>query len=85
MLVIRQGKFTGGDLILPEYRVATKVDTGGVFTFRNMQEVHANTAINKVTANAMRCSLVFYCRDKMHECGTPEEELQRAKNKRGKL
>jgi len=80
MLFLRQGHFKGGDVVLPEWRIAAKMDTGDLIIFRNMQDYHGNTKIVPLSKDYQRCTLVFYYRDDMQKCGTKEQELERAKS-----
>ena len=81
MLLIREGKFSGGYVVFPEYRVAAKLDTYDVIIFRNMVDWHGNTPIVPITKNYQRCTLVFYYREGMINCGSAEVELERAKRR----
>lgn len=78
--VIRQGKYIGGNLVLPEWKIAAELDTCDVVFFQ-AHEWHGNTEIEKITRNAVRCSLVYYYREKIIQCEAPETELDRAKNR----
>ncbi len=80
MLFIREGKFDGGHITLPEFGIGAKMDTGDLIFFRNMQDYHGNTPIVPISANYQRCTLVFYYREDMYKCGTMEQELERAKS-----
>lgn len=81
LTVIREGAFKGGHLILPEYRVACKLDTLDLLMF-DAHEYHCNSPIETLTEGATRCSCVFYYREKMVHCLSPEGEYQRAKSRR---
>lgn len=78
MAVIREGKFRGGNLVLPEYRVAVALDTADVIFF-DPHEFHGNTKIIPLSKDFTRCSLVHYYRQGMTNCRGAEEELQRVK------
>lgn len=80
MLLLREGKYAGGYVVLPEYRVAVAMDSGDLIIFRNMKDLHGNTPIIPLSKNYQRCTLVFYYREGMINCGTIEQELERAKN-----
>lgn len=79
--VIRQGKFKGGRLVLPNWRVAAELDTFDVIMF-DAHEWHGNTQIVPLTKDAVRCSVVYYFREKMALCLPPEQELARVKNRK---
>lgn len=80
MILMRQGKFEGGLVVLPEWRIAAKLETGDLIFFRNMQDIHGNTKIVPLTKDYQRCTLVFYHREEMLKCGTMEQELARAQS-----
>lgn len=81
MAYLQQGKLVGGDLIFPEYRIGVKFESGDAIIFNNQAAYHGNTAITKMSKNAVRCTLVFYYRAGMIACGSAEEELERAKRR----
>jgi hypothetical protein len=81
MTVIRDGKYLGGNLVLPDFRVAAGLDTGDLILF-DPHEFHGNTQICALTAGAQRCSIVYYMREKMPLCSSPEAELSYAKNRK---
>jgi len=56
------GKFDGGLLVVPRYRVAFKVRPGSLLMM-NAQEFHGNTQIT-----GERISCVLYCREKIANC-----------------
>jgi Oxygenase domain of the 2OGFeDO superfamily len=91
---LRRGSYVGGQLVFPEYRVAVDMRDGDLLLM-DAHEWHGNVAITcacGLEANgcceecgAERISLVSYYRTKIAECGTPEEEYQRADRIRTKL
>jgi Oxygenase domain of the 2OGFeDO superfamily len=81
MWVIKQGAVKGGHLVLPNYRVAVKLDNLDLVLF-DAHEWHGNTSIILGSKDAVRCSVVCYYRTKMVDCGSPKEELRRAKNRK---
>jgi hypothetical protein len=72
------GSYRGGYLTFPKYRVAVDLRTQGV-VLCDVHEWHGNTPIQG--RNYERISCVFYYRAKMAECGSAEDELDRAKNR----
>ena len=82
--VVRRGSYTGCWLTFPQYGVGVDMKDGDVLIF-DSHEWHANTPMEKESEDALRVSIVSYYRTKMKECGSPEEELERAKNLRGGL
>lgn len=81
MLLMRQGQFSGGYVVFPEWRFAMKMDTGDVCIFRNMKDFHGNTRIIPISPDYQRCTLVFYYREGMINCGSVDEELEFIRNK----
>lgn len=81
MIVLHQGKFSGANLVLPNWRIAVKLQSLDFVMF-DAHEFHGNTALVKHTADAVRCSLVCYYREKMYLCKSSEEELEQAKNRK---
>jgi len=84
---IRRGEWTGGNLMFPKYRVSVSMQDGDLMLM-DAHEWHANQAIvcacgeRRVgyceTCGAERISVVSYYRTKIAECGTAEQEQQRA-------
>jgi hypothetical protein len=81
MAVFRQGKWVGANLCFPEYKAAVKLDNLDLIIF-NPHEIHGNTPLVKITPDAIRCSVVFYFREKIQECLSAPEELDRVKNRK---
>lgn len=79
--VIRQGMFKGGNLVLPEWRIAVKLDTYDLVMF-DAHEFHGNTQIIPLSPDAQRFSIVYYYREAMAKCGTAKEELNYASNRK---
>ena len=80
MLYMRSGQLSGGHIVFPRYRFAVSFDIGDVIMFNGQDQIHGNTALSLMTTDAQRCTLVHYFREKMKNCLSKEEELQRAKN-----
>lgn len=78
---MRAGHYTGGYLVFPKYRVAVDLGTGDVLC-ADVHEWHGNTRMKGKLGTFERISLVFYYREKMIECGSPEEEAERANQQR---
>jgi hypothetical protein len=57
------GKFTGGNLVLPRWRIAFALRPGDLLLF-NPQELHGNLPII-----GERISAAFYCAAGIAECG----------------
>jgi hypothetical protein len=67
------GKYTGGYLIAPEYRVAINPRPGDLLLINNHEVMHGNTPI-VCEEGSERISLVVYFREKMLELGSKEYE-----------
>lgn len=78
MSVLEGGRYSGGILIFPAYRVGVDMRTGGV-CFADVHEWHGNTVLRGKIGQFVRFSCVFYYRSGMHVCGSAPEELARAK------
>lgn len=81
MACLRGGKFDGGLLVIPRYRVAINLKSQDIILF-DVHEVHGNTQIIKKQLNAVRMTCVFYLRENIIRCGTSQNELNRVKNRR---
>lgn len=81
ILVLRAGEFQGGNLVFPHYRAAVRLDSCDLLLF-DSHHMHGNTAIYGKTNSFKRVSLVCYYRERMIDCGTAAEELQRAKTRK---
>lgn len=81
MSVIRDGKYHGGQLVLPNYRLAVELNTGDLIMF-DPHEYHGNTQIIPISPGATRCSVVYYFREQMQFCKSQVEELNFAKNRK---
>jgi len=77
LLVVGTGDFTGGYLVLPEYRIAVNVRPGDMLLINNHEVIHGNTPIVLENDKAERISLVCYFREKMLELGSFEYETAR--------
>lgn len=89
LAVMRYGNYTGGNLVFPEFRVAVDMQHGDLLLM-DAHEWHGNTMLmcqvcdapmNKGWHEACgteRISVVSYFRTKMTECGSREEEMERA-------
>lgn len=81
---VRRGEYSGACLCFPQYGCAVDLQDGDVLFF-NAHEWHGMTPMEKHSEDAERITCVYYFREKMVDCGSPEEELRNAKNVRGKL
>lgn len=74
---IRRGDYTGGTLVFPLYRVGVNMADGDLLLM-DAHEYHGNTAINRLSEDAERISVVAYFRTGMTSCGTASEEVAKA-------
>lgn len=79
--ILTAGNFTGGELVLPEFRVAFKMKSTDV-CFYDVHEWHGNTPIHGIEGQYERVSCVFYYRRDMIMCGSAATELARVKAKK---
>lgn len=80
MTVIRKGKYGGGFLVFPDYRLAVHIDTFDLILFMNSTLWHGNTAITGMTEDSVRSSTIWYYRKNMVECGSMADELNKLRN-----
>ncbi len=73
LVLSNDGRFTGGYLIAPEYRVAVNVRPGDLLLINNHEVMHGNTPI-VCEEGSERVSLVVYFREKMLELGSKAYE-----------
>jgi len=91
MLVLRRGSYSGCELVMPGYGVSVDMGDKDVILF-DVHSLHGNTPFRDTVGPACmpeeggheRISVVFYFRERMVECLSPPEELERAKA-RGQL
>ncbi len=74
------GRFSGGLLVFPKYRVAVHFKTQDVLLC-DVHEWHANTPIVGMDGEYERLSCVLYFRENMAKCLSPAEELAQAKRR----
>jgi len=78
MSALRKGHYEGCYLVFPQFRVAFDMQTGGVL-LADVHQYHGNTPFKGKAGRYERVSCVFYYREKMKDCGSAKEELERAK------
>lgn len=80
-VVAKDKNWTGGYLVLPEFRVAVDIRPGDVLLINNHGGIHGNTELlppeGKTLDDMERVSLVCYFREKMLELGSYEYERMR--------
>jgi len=84
LAVFSRGEFNNFELVIPEYRIAARLGDGDVLLF-DPTVWHGNVppTVTKGDKNEdwYRISLVAYYREGILGCGSPAEELQRAKQR----
>jgi predicted 2-oxoglutarate/Fe(II)-dependent dioxygenase YbiX len=80
ILVLRAGDVQGGILVFPHYRAAVRLDTCDLLLF-DSHHMHGNTPIFGKVGQFTRVSLVLYYRERMIDCGSAAEEMERAKRR----
>lgn len=84
MNVLRRGTYDGGQLVFPEFRTAVDMRDRDVILF-DAHEWHGNVELTNKSEDAERISTVLYFRTNMMNCGTAEEEAEKAKTKTGAI
>jgi hypothetical protein len=79
MAVWRRGSFPGAELIFPQWRTAVDLGCGDVILFDG-NELHGNAPF-ELEGDRERISLVLYYRKGILWCGTPAEELEKARRR----
>lgn len=82
LIVYREGDWTGGYFVLPEFGVAIDLKNTDVL-FVDVHRWHGNTEIITTDPNWLRISFVMYFREYMYKCLGPKEELKRVKMGQG--
>lgn len=75
--VIRKGRYSGGYLTFPEYRIAVDLQDGDSLLM-DAHEWHGNVKMDLESDDAERISVVCYYRTKLAQCGTQAEEFAKA-------
>lgn len=76
LVLSNNGKYRGGYLVFPEFRIAVNVRPGDLLLVNNHEIIHGNTQI-ETYEDGERISLVCYLREKMLELGSYEYENHR--------
>lgn len=79
MSYYRGGRFNGGHLVFPAYRVALQLDSLDLVLF-DAHEIHGNTTIVPLRPDWERITCVHYYRENMIYCGSAEDELELVKS-----
>lgn len=73
LVLSNNGKYKGGYLVFPEYRIAVNVRPGDLLLVNNHEVIHGNTPIETYD-DGERISLVCYLREGMLELGSKKYE-----------
>lgn len=81
---VRRGLYTGARLCFPQFRIGVDLEDGDTILF-DAHALHGMTPMEKLSEDAERITSVYYFREKIQNCGSPDEERENAKRVRGKL
>lgn len=70
----------GGHLSLPEYGVGIELKNNSAFMFDGQSILHGVTPIKRLSANAMRYSIVYYSMHQMWQCLPLDAEIARIRD-----
>mgnify|MGYP003633196364 FL=1 len=68
---------TGGELVLPEYRIALEQSDGALCIFKGQEEIHGVMPIKPYKENFYRASIVYYTLAQLQHCYPYKEEVSR--------
>lgn len=68
---------TGGELVLPEYRIALEQSDGALCIFSGQKEIHGVMPIKPYKENFYRASIVYYTLAQLKHCYPYKEEVSR--------
>tara|TARA_Y100001978_G_C23311907_1_gene254253 strand:- start:50 stop:529 length:480 start_codon:yes stop_codon:yes gene_type:complete len=74
--VIERGKYSGGDLLFPQYDLGVSVRSRDLLIMENNKLWHCNNKIIKKNRDVIRLSFVCYLRDKIVESNKLKELLK---------
>lgn len=81
LVAIRQGTYTGCHFVVVRWGIGFDLQNGDLLLV-DVHQWHGNTPMIKHDPDATRLSLVMYYREKMINCGTMQEELEKVKRRR---
>lgn len=81
LVALRDGKYTGGYLVLVKWGCAFDLQNGDLLMM-DVHQWHGNTPIVKDNERVTRLSLVMYFREKIVYCGSLKEELHKVQNRK---
>lgn len=68
---------TGGELVLPEYRISLEQADGALCIFSGQKEIHGVMPINPYKENYYRASIVYYTMAQLEHCYPYKQEVTR--------
>jgi len=68
---------TGGELVLPEYRIALKQSDGALCIFSGQKEIHGVMPIQPYKEDFYRASIVYYTLAQLEHCYPYKQEVTR--------
>ena len=68
---------TGGELVLPEYKIALEQSDGALCIFSGQKEIHGVMPIKPYKENFYRASIVYYTLAQLEHCYPYKEEVTR--------
>lgn len=83
VIILRSG-ITGGELVMPEFRVSLAQGDGFMLLFDGQSIIHGVCPINRVSSDGYRTSVVLYAMQQMENCYPFAEERERTKTQRTK-
>ena len=76
-VLILKENCTGGELVLPEYRIALEQADGALCIFSGQKEIHGVMPIKPYKENFYRASIVYYTLAQLQHCYPYKEEVSR--------
>jgi hypothetical protein len=67
----------GGELVLPEYRIALEQGDGALCIFRGQEEIHGVMPLTPLNKDFYRASIVYYTLAQLKHCYPYKEEVTR--------
>jgi len=67
----------GGELVLPEYRIALEQSDGALCIFRGQEEIHGVMPLTPIKKDFYRASIVYYTLAQLKHCYPYKEEVTR--------
>ena len=68
---------TGGELVLPDYRIALEQSDGALCIFKGQEEIHGVMPLKPYREDFYRASIVYYTLAQLQHCYPYKEEVTR--------